>query len=100
MLSGFWSVMNESFDRAAAKGSFGRISGLGTLGGLAGGLMAERVAAWVSPSAGVLLLAILHLACAVLLWRAFPPAPAVKSPRAPASRRFWKRFSVTHSSSS
>ena len=45
VLSGFWSVMNESFDPRTAKASFGRISGFGTLGGLLGGLMAERVAA-------------------------------------------------------
>src|SRR6185436_15976008 len=49
LLSGFWSVMNESFDPRAAKASFGRISGAGTLGGLLGGLMAERVTAWISP---------------------------------------------------
>jgi len=40
LLSSFWSVMNESFDPRAAKLSFGRISGAGTLGGLLGGLMA------------------------------------------------------------
>jgi hypothetical protein len=73
LLSGFWSVMNESFDPRSAKSAFGRISGSGTIGGLAGGLVAERVAAWVSPAAGVLLLAILHLLCAAILWRAFPP---------------------------
>jgi hypothetical protein len=76
LLSGFWSVMNESFDPRSAKSLFGRISGMGTLGGLCGGLLAERVAAWFSPSAVVLVLALLHVACAGLLWRAFP-APAV-----------------------
>ena len=64
--------MNESFDPRSAKSIFGRIGGMGTLGGLAGGLLAERVAAWVSSSAVVLVMAILHLACASLLWRAFP----------------------------
>jgi hypothetical protein len=68
LLSGFWSVMNESFDPRAAKASFGRISGTGTLGGLLGGLLS----AWVSPPSGVLILAILHIVCAGLLWRAFP----------------------------
>ena len=76
LLSGFWSVMNESFDPRSAKTIFGRIGGMGTLGGLCGGILAERVAAWVSPSAVVVVLAILHLICACLLWRAFPPAPA------------------------
>ena len=72
LLSGFWSVMSESFDPRSAKTVFGRISGMGTLGGLCGGILAERVAAWVSPSAVVVALAILHMMCASLLWRAFP----------------------------
>jgi hypothetical protein len=72
LLSGFWSLMNESFDPRSAKQVFGRISGMGTLGGLMGGVLAERVAAWISPAAVVLALAILHLLCAGLLWRAFP----------------------------
>jgi hypothetical protein len=71
ILSGFWSVLNEQYDPRAAKRVFGRISGTGTLGGLAGGLVAERIAAWVSSSAVVLALAVLHLACAWLLWRGF-----------------------------
>jgi hypothetical protein len=83
LLSGFWSVMNESFDPRSAKSLFGRISGMGTLGGLCGGLLAERVAAWFSPSAVVLVLTVLHLACAGLLWRAFPAASA--TPRSPAA---------------
>ena len=37
LLSGFWSLMNESFDPRSAKSIFGRIGGMGTLGGLAGG---------------------------------------------------------------
>jgi hypothetical protein len=76
LLSGFWSVMNEAFDPRAAKTIFARIGGFGTLGGLCGGLLAERIAAWSSSAAVVLLLAILHLACAALLWRTFPPTGA------------------------
>ena len=72
LLSGFWSVMNESFDPRAAKAAFGRIGGFGTLGGLCGGLMAERVTAWFSAPSVVFLLAILHLCCAALVWRGFP----------------------------
>ena len=82
LLSGFWSVMNESFDPRAAKHAFGRIGGSGTLGGLCGGILAERVAAWVSSSAVVLVLAALHMACAALLWRAFPPAGGAGRPAA------------------
>jgi len=76
LLSGFWSVMSESFDPRSAKSVFGRIGGMGTLGGLCGGVLAERVAAWFSLSAVVVALAILHLMCAYLLWRAFPSAAA------------------------
>jgi hypothetical protein len=67
VLSGFWSVMNEHLDPRVAKLVLGRISGMGTLGGLAGGL----VAAWMPSSGVVLALAILHLACAWVLWRGF-----------------------------
>jgi hypothetical protein len=79
-LSGFWSVMNESFDPRSAKSYFGRISGSGTLGGILGGLMGARVAVWISPSAVILVLALLHFICAAMLWRSFPsPAPNPKT---------------------
>jgi ATP/ADP translocase len=87
LLSSFWSVMNESFDPRAAKLSFGRISGAGTLGGLLGGLMA----AGVSPAVGVLLLAVLHVVCAGLLWRAFPPVtPAGRSAARETESSVWE----------
>jgi AAA family ATP:ADP antiporter len=43
--SGFWSVINEQLDPYTAKRNFGRIASMGTAGGVAGGLAAERVAA-------------------------------------------------------
>jgi hypothetical protein len=67
LLSCFWSLMNESFEPRSAKAAFAKISGAGTLGGLCGGLFAERVAAWFGTSDVMLLLAALHLACASLL---------------------------------
>lgn len=76
LLSGFWSLMNESFEPRSAKALFGRISGMGTLGGLCGGLLAERVAAWFGAFDVVLMLAVLHLACGGLLWWAFPAKTA------------------------
>jgi AAA family ATP:ADP antiporter len=78
LLSGYWSVMNEYFDTRSAKDIFGRIGGMGTLGGLCGGVVAERVATWWAPSAVVLLLAVLHLMCAVLLWGMLPSTSAVR----------------------
>lgn len=41
--SGFWLIATERFDPRTAKKRFGQIAGAGTLGGLAGGLVAERV---------------------------------------------------------
>jgi ATP:ADP antiporter, AAA family len=46
--SGFWLIASERFDPRTAKQRFGQIAGAGTLGGLAGGLLAERVAAIAS----------------------------------------------------
>ncbi len=82
LLSGFWSQMTEAFDPRAARQVFGRITAVGTLGGIAGGLMAERVAALVSAQGVLLLLAALHLSCSIVL--VF--APRTASPPAPARR--------------
>jgi ATP/ADP translocase len=88
LISGFWSIINEHFDPRSARQSIGRIVGSATLGGLAGGLLAERVGAnvgllWVLP-----IIAVLHLACGFLLPRLRPaageppprPAPAEDGP--------------------
>ena len=69
VLSGFWSIVNEFFDPREARQRFGRIAGAGTIGGIAGGLMAERGAAWFGVDALLLLLAALHLFTAMTLWR-------------------------------
>jgi AAA family ATP:ADP antiporter len=46
VVSGFWSVVNERFDPHSAKRAVSRI-GLGaTFGGVAGGVLAERMGAW------------------------------------------------------
>lgn len=67
LLSGFWSIANETFDPASAKRFFGRIAGGGTVGGILGGVVAERTAVLV-PGAGILLvLAGFHLLCALTL---------------------------------
>src|SRR5688500_10833203 len=49
--SGFWLIASERFDPRTAKRRFGSITAAGTLGGLVGGLLAERVAAVVGPPA-------------------------------------------------
>lgn len=68
LVSGFWSTISERFEPRAAKRRIGGI-GLGaTLGGVVGGLIAERTAELASPTAILLILAGLQLACAVVLF--------------------------------
>lgn len=69
LLSGFWALASEVFDPREAKVRFGRIAGVGTAGGIGGGLLAERCAAWFNIADALLLLSGLHLLCAVVIWR-------------------------------
>ncbi len=62
--SGFWLIASECFDPRTAKRHFGEIAGAGTLGGLAGGLIAARVAAVAGVGAMLPLLAVLQVICA------------------------------------
>jgi AAA family ATP:ADP antiporter len=62
--SGFWLITTERFDPRTAKRRFGQIAGAGTLGGLIGGLLAERVAAAWGLGAILPVLAALNLFCA------------------------------------
>ena len=67
LVSGFWSTFSEHFDPRSAKRHIGRV-GLGaTLGGIAGGLIAQATAAWLPASAILLVVAALQVICAVLL---------------------------------
>jgi len=67
--SGFWLLASERFDPRTAKRHFGQIAGAGTLGGLAGGLISERVAAGFGISAMLPILAAMNLLCAWLVRR-------------------------------
>jgi ATP:ADP antiporter, AAA family len=62
--SGFWLIASERFDPYTARRQFGQITGLGTLGGLAGALVAERVAALYGISTMLPLLAVVNMVCA------------------------------------
>ncbi|HEX6790799.1 MAG TPA: hypothetical protein VF247_05780 [Candidatus Krumholzibacteria bacterium] len=69
LISGFWSLVDEAFDPRTAKRGIGRIIGGATIGGLFGGLVAERVGAqagilWILP-----VVAFLNIVCALLLPR-------------------------------
>jgi hypothetical protein len=65
LLSGFWSVVNERFDPHAGKGIVARIGGFATLGGVLGGLSVGQLAPVLDVGALLLVLAGLHVACAV-----------------------------------
>jgi ATP:ADP antiporter, AAA family len=62
--SGFWLIASERFDPHTARQQFGQITGLGTLGGLVGALVAERVGALYGISAMLPLLAVVNMICA------------------------------------
>jgi hypothetical protein len=67
--SGFWLIATERFDPHTAKRRFGQIAGAGTLGGLLGGLVAERVGAVFGVAATLPLLAMVSLFCAWVIRR-------------------------------
>jgi AAA family ATP:ADP antiporter len=78
LISWFWSMLNEALDPNTARKRIGAIATGATLGGLLGGVAAERVAANASLGAMLPILAALHLVCAVLARLA---ARAVRSER-------------------
>jgi ATP/ADP translocase len=88
LISGFWSMVNERFDPRTAKRQIGRIGAAGTIGGVAGGLLAERTAVMFSIDIMLPVLAALHL-IATLMTRSLrasrPPRPAAARPPAPVS---------------
>lgn len=63
VISGFWSVVNETFDPHTAKKAVSRIGAGAAFGGVLGGILADRVAALVDVRAMLLLLATLHFLC-------------------------------------
>jgi len=63
LISGFWSVINERFDPHTAKRTIVRIGAAATLGGILGGLIAERVATYADPRVMLLVLAAMHAVC-------------------------------------
>lgn len=73
LISGFWSVMNEHFDPRSGKKQISHIATGGTVGGVAGGLLATQIASGFSLFAMLPFLASLHVACAAGLWRVGAP---------------------------
>ena len=68
LVSGFWSIINERFDITNAKRHIGRIGMGATLGGILGGVIAERTAVYLEPDAILGVLAVMQLVCAVALY--------------------------------
>jgi hypothetical protein len=90
MTSGFWLIVSERFDPRTAKRRFGQITGAGTLGGLLGALVAERVAVTLGAPAMLLALAGLQWLTVWLLSLVAPsPQPRIErqhlEPRAEAT---------------
>jgi len=63
LISWFWSLINERFDPRTAKHYVARIAGGATVGGLLGGLLAERLAKPIGLTGMLPVLAGLHLLC-------------------------------------
>jgi ATP:ADP antiporter, AAA family len=66
LISGFWSMVNERFDPRTAKRQIARIGAAGTVGGVVGGLLAERTAAMLTIDLMLPILAVLHCIAALM----------------------------------
>lgn len=67
LVSGFWSIVNERFDVRTAKRYVGRIGVGATLGGILGGVIAERTAVYLEPNMILLALAFLQGVSALVI---------------------------------
>jgi hypothetical protein len=67
LVSGFWAIVNERFDPRTARRTISHITAGGSLGGLVGGLLPERVGATLSVIAMLPILAGLHFIAAALV---------------------------------
>lgn len=79
VISGFWSVVNERFDPHTAKLQIARVAAGATLGGVVGGVVADRVSHLFGVQHMLLVLAGINTVCAVgVYWvgRGTPPRVA------------------------
>jgi len=85
LISGFWSIINERFDPHSAKQRVARIAAAATLGGVIGGLLAERVASLMDVRTMLLFLSGLHVVCLLAIRgigtqvRGFPASTAART---------------------
>lgn len=66
--SGFWLLASDHFDPRTARTRFGQLAGAGTLGGLLGALIAERVAARLGAPSMLPVLGALQFVTVWLVW--------------------------------
>ena len=96
LVSGFWSIVNERFDVQTAKRHIGRIGMGATLGGIIGGVIAERTAVYLPHDEILLVLAAMQIVSAAALYRfgrgARRPIEAVEGPFAAARVVFGSRL--------
>jgi len=92
LTSGFWSIVNERFDVQTAKRHIGRIGMGATLGGILGGVIAERTAVYLRPDKILLVLAAMQLTCAVALFLFGSGVQRAAAPAKPAGT--WSAFRV------
>lgn len=78
LASGVWLITSERFDPRTAKKGFGKIAGAGTLGGLLGALLAERIASRFGIPAMLPLLAAFQFLSAWLVRRLAMEAPGAE----------------------
>ncbi|HWN19270.1 MAG TPA: hypothetical protein VNO19_10190 [Gemmatimonadales bacterium] len=67
LVSGFWAIVTERFDPRTARRTISYITAGGSVGGLLGGILPERVGATLSLTAMLPMLAGLHLIAALLV---------------------------------
>ena len=67
LISAFWALVNESFDPRSARRAVGLITAGGSVGGLLGGLLTERMGTAFSASSMLPLLALLQVSLAILV---------------------------------
>ena len=81
--SGFWLIITEHFDPHTAKRTFGRIGAAGTLSGLVGAGIADRIGAAYGVTAMIPVLAALYLLCAWQMRTLALATAASQRPHAP-----------------
>ena len=88
LISGFWSLLDDRFDARSARKQYRGIVAASTLGGVVGGLLAERVGSGMGVATMLPVLAFLHLVCAFMA-TSFKAKPnvAVRQPAANRQKR-------------